>query len=65
MLLEHGTQSGFIKAKIKVNFEVRDGNYPIYNASGQIKNAQFNLLKNQNANNINFNFNLTDKEYKF
>ena len=65
ILLEHGTQSGSIKAKIKVNFDARDGNYPIYNASGQIKNAQFNLLKNQNANNINFNFNFTDKEYKF
>ncbi len=65
ILLEHGTQSGFIKAKIKVDFNVRDGNYPIYNASGQIKNGQFNLSKNQNANNINFNFNFTDKEYKF
>ena len=65
ILLEHGTQSGSIKAKIKVNFDVRGRNYPIYNASGQIKNAQFNLLKNQNANNIYFNFNFTDKEYKF
>ena len=65
ILLEHGTQSGFIKAKIKVNFDVSDGNYPIYNASGQIKNVQFNLSKYQNANNINFNFNFTDKKYKF
>ena len=65
ILLEHGTESGSIKAKIKVNFDVRDGNYPIYNASGQVKNAKFNLLKNQNVNNINFNFNFADKEYKF
>ena len=65
ILLEHGTESGSIKVKIKVNFDVRDGNYPIYNASGQVKNAKFNLLKNQNVNNINFNFNFADKEYKF
>ena len=65
ILLEYGTQRGSIKAIIKVNFDARDGNYPIYNVSGQIKNAQFNPSKHQNANNINFNFNFTDKEYKF
>ena len=36
-----------------------------YFVNGEIKNVQLNLLNNKKTKNINFNFNITDEEYKF
>ena len=65
ILLENRIQEGLIKAKLKANFDNKNGNYLNYVASGEITNAQLNLLNNKKTKNVNFNFNITDAEYKF
>ena len=65
ILLENRIQEGLIKAKLKANFDKKNGNYPRYAVNGEIINVKLNLLNNKKTKNINFNFNIADEEYKF
>ena len=65
ILLENRIQQGLITVQLKANFDKTNERYPSYLLNGEIKNAQLNLINNKKTNNINFNFNITDEEYKF
>ena len=65
ILLTNRIQEGSIRVKLKANFDKNKGNYPSYLVSGEITDAQLNLFNNKKTKNINFNFNITDEEYKF
>ena len=65
ILLENRIKQGSIKAKLKANFDKKNGNYPRYAVNGEIINVKLNLLNNKKTKNINFNFNIADEEYKF
>ena len=57
-------KGGKFKAKINIFFKENNKKF-IYEITGKVKNTNLYLLGNNNLKNVNFNFNITDKNYNF
>ena len=64
-LIFNRINKGTIKAKAFIKFNEIKDKYPEYKFIGQIKDAHFNLYKNENFKKINFNFKIEDRKYDF
>ena len=60
-IIKKGTAKAIIDLRFDENGKIKSD----YNINGITKNIQLNLPKNQNVNNISFDFNIKDKNFKF
>ena len=57
-------KGGKFKAKTNIFFKENNKKFT-YEITGKVKNTNLYLLGNNNLKNVNFNFNITDKNYNF
>jgi len=62
-LLDKAIKDGFLKAEINLKFDDEGKVVKNYQISGSIKNGKINFLNQLIANNLNFNFDISDKKH--
>ena len=62
-LLDKAIKDGFLKAEINLKFDDEGKVVKNYQISGSIKNGKINFLNQLIANNLNFNFDISDNKH--
>ena len=65
LFLEMMIKDGYLEGSINLNFDKNGKVINDFKIDGIVKNLEIKTLKNFNLNNINFIFNIKDKNYKF